>query len=218
VCGRVAVYRPLDILAAALDARHAPGLRQLYQPGYNLAPTRWLPGLVSGSAAPVLGLYRWGLANRSFNARAETISTIPAFRDAVRHRRLALVVDGFFEWQAGDGPRRRPLFFRRPDGAPLAIAGLWEAGEAATMVTTAAGADLDGIHDRMPVLLEPDALDAWLSATELDRHELGAILRPAPAGTLVHHPVDPRVGDVRNEGPELIAPFEPPAEPLRLFG
>jgi putative SOS response-associated peptidase YedK len=87
-----------------------------------------------------------------------------------------------------------------------------------------AGADLAGVHDRMPAILEPDALDVWLAPTRLDRQHLEGLLGPAPAGTLAHHPVHPRVGDAGNDGPDLVAPFEwqedvppPGPEPLRLF-
>ncbi|MGH9279027.1 MAG: SOS response-associated peptidase family protein, partial [Acidimicrobiales bacterium] len=91
MCGRVAVYRPVDVLAEAFDARIAADVIDRYEPGYNIAPTRTLPGLVD-ERGPVLDLFHWGFANRSFNARGERIS------GSARARRLAVVVDGFFEW------------------------------------------------------------------------------------------------------------------------
>lgn len=204
MCGRVAVFRPVEVLAEAFDARLAPGVAERYEPGYNQAPTRTLPGLVDEHGR-VLDLFHWGLANRSFNARAERLA-------AGHLGRLAVVVDGFFEWHD-----RQPLFFTRTDGAPLAIAGLREGRRACTMVTTAAGPDLEAIHDRMPALLEPDDLAAWLGAADLSRQRRAELLRPAPTGTLTHHPVHPKVGDVRNDSPDLIVRFEPPVEALRLF-
>jgi putative SOS response-associated peptidase YedK len=232
MCGRYALARRADALARLFGAREAPGLRESYEPSYNIAPTRQVLGL---AAAPdgdrVLDTYRWGLVpwwasdpaigNRLFNARAATLATSHTFADAFARRRLAVLADGFFEWRPGPDDRRRPLFFHRADGAPLLLAGLWERWRdpshvrdeplvSCTIVTTDAGPDLLGIHDRMPVILEPGDLDRWL-----DGAERAALLRPSSAGTLVHHPVDPRVGDVRNDGPDLIAPYE--EQELRLF-
>ena len=153
----------------------------------------------------MLGLYRWGVGPRQFNTRSEGV--------ADTSHRMAVLADGFFEWHDG-----QPLFIRRADGAPLALAGLWAAERTCTMLTTAAGPDLEGIHHRMPVILELDALAQWLDPAHLDRPVVKRLLRPAPGGVLVHHPVDPRVGDVRNDGPELVERFEPPEPPLRLFG
>ena len=130
---------------------------------------------------------------------------------------MAVVADGFFEWQKGPGGARIPHYFERTDGAPLALAGLWEPPAArdgedgpptptCTIVTTADGPDMEGIHDRMPVILERDALARWLEPTGADREELESLLHPAPAGTLNHYPVDRRVGNVRNDGPDIIAP------------
>jgi putative SOS response-associated peptidase YedK len=182
----------------------------------------------------VVDRFRWGLVppqskdpaegSRLFNARAETVATRPSFRDAFDHRRMAVLADGFFEWRKGPGKGRQPHYFSRADGRPLAFAGLWadwrdpRPGAAdrptvrsCTIVTTTAGQDMDGVHDRMPVVLAPDALDRWLLPAGADREELRALLRPGPKGTLVHHPVDQRVGNVRHDDPGLIAPLPPAA-------
>ncbi|MFN2503366.1 MAG: SOS response-associated peptidase [Acidimicrobiales bacterium] len=222
MCGRIVVYRPADVLAALFDAMEAPGLGESFAPSFNLAPTRTVAGLVVTARGPrVLCPFRWGLRNRLFNARAETAATSRTFAPALRARRLAVLADGFFEWRAGDGGPSQPLYFHRADGEPLALAGLWEREEevvSCTVMTTAAGEDLAGVHDRMPVVLERNALAAWLGPGELRALRRDAILEPSPAGTLVHHAVDPRVGDVRNDSSDLIDPFDPPAPPLRLFG
>lgn len=222
VCGRIAVYRPTDVLAGLFGAREGAGVRESCRPSFNLAPTRMVVGLVvGGDGERVLHLYRWGLRHRLFNARAESVATNGAFAGALRARRLAVLADGFFEWQNPGGGRRQPFFFARADGEPLALAGLWDregGSPACTVITTNAGNDLAGIHDRMPVILERDTLARWLDRADLSEDQREAILRPAPAGTLVHHRVDPRVGDVRNDDPDLIEPFDPPAEPLQLFG
>ena len=178
-----------------------------------------------------LGRYRWGLVpswasdpavgNRAFNARAETVASKPSFRDAFAARRLAVVADGFYEWKPGPGKARTPYYFTRADGRPLALAGLWErwwgatgAADAdggqrpplrtCTVITTGAGPDMSDIHHRMPVVLEPEVLDEWLDPANRDRPELESLLVPSSAGTLVHRAVATAVGNVRNDGPELI--------------
>jgi putative SOS response-associated peptidase YedK len=180
-----------------------------------------------------LGRYRWGLvpswvkdpsvANHTFNARAETVASKPFFRSAFADRRLVVVADGFYEWSKGSGTVKQPYYFTRADRRPLALAGLWEpwwgaaVGASApdgpdapvplrtcTVITTAAGPDMEGIHDRMPVVIEPEALDEWLDPRNRDRPELESLLAAAPAGILVHRPVGTSVGNVRNDGPELI--------------
>lgn len=220
MCGRLVVARPPEVLAALFDAREGPTLRRWYQPSFNLPPTRVAVGLVAAAAGRVLDAYRWGFGGRFFNARSETVATNGLFSPALAARRLAVVADGFFEWERAGPGRRRPLFFQRADGAPLTLAGLWEPGGAVatcTVITTEAeGGDVAAIHDRMPVILEGEALEAWLApGRPADRV---ALLRPAPRGTLVAHPVDPRVGDIRHDDPSLIVPFDPPEEALRLFG
>ena len=180
-----------------------------------------------------LGRYRWGLvpswakdlsmASRTFNARAETVASKPSFGPAFAARRLVVVADGFFEWSQAPGPAKQPYYFTRTDRRPLALAGLWElwwgdpdAGSlfegpadrrplrTCTVITTAAGPDMAGLHPRMPVVLEPEVLDEWLDPGNRDLPELQSLLVPSPAGTLVHRAVGTSVGNVRNDGPELI--------------
>ena len=240
MCGRFALSWPAPRLAQLFDAEEGPGLREAYQPSFNLAPTSVVAGLaMTSDGGRLLEAYRWGLVpswapdpsigGRLFNARAETLDSRPAFADALAARRMAVLADGFYEWRTEAGTKRRqPYFFRRPEGQPLLFAGLWDVWRdgihhgrllTCTIVTTAAGEDMAGIHDRMPAILPGEALESWLHPGRIGRLEREDLLRPALPGTLVHHPVDPRVGDVRQDDPQLVAPFTPPAEPesLRLF-
>jgi putative SOS response-associated peptidase YedK len=244
MCGRYVLTSPPGDLAAQFGAREAPGLLESYEASYNVAPT--MPVLavaITRDGERVLDTYRWGLipswaedpsiGSRLINARAETIETSRAFMDAFGKRRVAVLADGFYEWRTVPGiagKRRQPLFFHRADGQPLAFAGLRERWpdptidgpdkwlRSCTIVTTVANQDLAGVHDRMPVILERVALDLWLDPAG-ETPEIEGLLRPAPAMTLIHHPVDPRVGDVRNDGPDLVEPFDVPDEPeaLKLF-
>lgn len=246
MCGRVALVTPPERLARILDAACVAGLAEPGPAGwhasYNVGPTGTLLGVAPASPptgegppdggdvrrdAPgrVLAPYRWGLVppwaddprigSRLFNARAETVATKPAFRHAFRRHRLVVPVDGFYEW-GPVGRGKRPHYFRRADGAPVLLAGLWEAWapkdedgaplRTCTVITTDAGEDMEGLHDRMPVVLEADRVDDWIDPDLVDEHALASLLVAAPAGTLAHHPVDRRVGNVRNDGPDLVEP------------
>ena len=155
--------------------------------------------------------FRWGLipwwskdaksGSRLFNARGETVATRASFREAFRERRIIVPADGFYEWHKTKTGTRQPYYFSRADGQPLAFAGLAErwrdknAGpdvpliRSCTVITTSAGPDMSGIHDRMPVILDPATFDVWLDPANEDVEEMRALLRPPPAGTVVHHRV-----------------------------
>lgn len=221
MCGRVALYTEPDRIARILDAQLAVGANE-WKPSWNVAPTDPVLGLAERpDGSRILRPYRWGLVpmsakdpkafKSSFNARAESVATKPAFRWAFQHSRILVPVDAFYEWRK-DGGARTPYLFRRADRQPLVMAGLaerWKQPDgsmlySATVITAAAGDDMDGIHNRMPVVLEPDTWEVWLDPEPADRDELESLLHAGPTGTLVHHQVDAAVGNVRNNGPELI--------------
>ncbi|MGH9090026.1 MAG: SOS response-associated peptidase [Acidimicrobiales bacterium] len=227
MCGRFALYSEPDRLVAWLDAELAPDLTDRFHPSWNVAPLSQVLGAREHDEQRQLELFSWGLvpgwakdaaaAGRTFNARAETVATKPTFRAAFRRRRLLVPADGFYEWTAKGGPRQKvPHYFSRADGEPLALAGLWEYWRpaegtgrlSATIITTAAGPDMDGVHDRQPVVLEPDTWERWLSPDLQDRDELEGLLHAGPAGQLRHWPVRREVGNVRNDGPDLVEPAD----------
>lgn len=226
MCGRIALYTPPARLARLLDAALAAGVEADTAPSWNVPPQRTLFGVAEGRDGRVLDAYTWGLvpwfakdasmSNRSFNARAETMSSRPAFRDAFERHRLLIPVDGFFEWDRR-ASSRDAHFFTRADGDVLVLAGLYDRWtdpadppdaprhKTCTVVTTTPGPDLDGIHDRMPAVLERDAFELWLDGTADELDAVRDLCGPAPRGTLVHHRVDGRVGNVRNDDSGLIA-------------
>ena len=155
------------------------------------------------------------------------MATKASFREAFRERRIIVPADGFYEWHKAATGARQPHYFSRADGTPLAFAGLaerWRPKDSpqgtpyilsCTLITTGAGADMDDIHDRMPVILDPATFDLWLDPANEDTEELRGLLLPPPAGTVVHHPVGRQVGNVRNNDPALIEPGELPRERRR---
>jgi putative SOS response-associated peptidase YedK len=175
-------------------------------------------------------LMRWGLMPswvkdpKTFtlliNARGETAAEKPAFRAAMKRRRCLIPADGFYEWQAG-GARKQPYFIHAKSGAPLAFAGLWETWEGpngeeldtAAIVTTAANRTLVPIHNRMPVIVPPEAFDLWLDCPHVDAKTAAALIAPAPDNLLEAYPISTAVNRTANDGPSLLAPLEEGAEP-----
>ena len=226
VCGRIALYDEPDRVARALDARLAADPER-WRPDWNVGPTRTILGVATDrSNERVLDDYRWGLipgwvkdpstVKGTFNARAETVATKPMYRHAFEKWRILVPVDGFYEWEQRESGPKQPHYFTRRDGGPLVFAGLqalWRGAEGtelhtATIITTHAGPDMDRIHDRQPVVLEPEVWDRWLDHANRDRDNLQPLLT-GTGGVLQHWPVDPAVGSVRNNGPELIAAYSP---------
>lgn len=236
MCGRIALHEPTARLARLFDATLGDDVERTWEASYNVTPTTRIPAVVERREPRErrLVLLRWGLipswakdpsvGNRMINARAETVATKAAYRTALRRHRAIVPADGFYEWQvtAGRGPRQ-PWYVTRADGGPLALAGLWEAWRdpeappdapplrSCTIITAPAGADLQGIHDRMPVVLEPAAWDRWLDPTVDDAEAVADLLVPSTGGTLQLVRVGRSVNSVTNDGPELIRPE--PADP-----
>jgi putative SOS response-associated peptidase YedK len=243
VCGRYVSATPIEEVARYFAAEPDPDLGDSARPRYNVPPTEQVLGVVleparagggdagaGGASAELrrIRAYRWGLVphwakdlsagNRSFNARAETVASKPAFRAAFRERRLLVPATAFYEWQRG-GAARQPFAFSRADGAPLAFAGLWERWRdpasgswlrSLTIVTTAAGPDVAHVHERQPVVLEPGDFPGWLDPGPVDRRrlqDLQALLVASPPGTLVAAAVDRAVGNTANDSPRLLEPL-----------
>ncbi len=188
----------------------------------QLRPLRW--GLVpSWSKDPKAGA-------RMINARIETVTEKPAFKKAAARRRCLLPAAGYYEWQKTD-QGKVPYFMHDPDGRLLAMAGLYELWRdparadddpdrwlwSCTIITQQATDLLGEIHDRNPVLVPPELQAAWLDCSSDDPATARKILDQIPEARLEPYVVSPAVGNVRNDGPELIQPVElPQQEPLQL--
>lgn len=178
------------------------------------------------------------IGSRMINARVETLPDKPAFKRAFSVRRCLLPADGYFEWyptaQVGRSskPVKQPFFIHPADGGILAMAGLYEIWRnpavadkdgdgaflwSASVITTTAEDSLGQIHDRMPMLVEPDHYAAWLDPTTSAPDDLSELLVPAAPGRLQAYPVSREVNNVRNNGPELLEPMAAEDEPDRLF-
>lgn len=222
MCGRFSLTSSSDEIreefGVDVDASELP-------PRYNIAPQT--PIAMIGRArdgAVRFGIMRWGLVpwwakdasmgNRLINARAETLSTRPAFRDAFERRRCLILADGFYEWRRdGERPNARtkvPMRVQMADRRPFAFAGIWERwrdpnGEmvySCAIVTTAPSEQLRAIHDRMPVILDRRDRETWLDPGA-SPGPLLALLGPSTEALDVYV-VSSFVNSAANDGPECV--------------
>lgn len=212
MCGRLTITHPNEALAALFGAVIGNDLPE--GPRFNVCPTNPV-AVVTSDKGRRLRAMRWGFLPGWYksptdgpliiNARSDTVATKPAFREAIRTRRCILPATGFYEWSAGPNGTRLPWYITRRDGAPLALAALWQRwGEIDTvaMVTTEAGPAMAGIHDREPVILDPADWPLWLGEAG---HGAARLMHPTQ-GVLQAHRVDVAVNSNRAQGPELIEP------------
>jgi putative SOS response-associated peptidase YedK len=228
MCGRFVAASPPDQIARYFDAE-AP--EAALEPSYNVAPTNDVYAVLEDGSTRRVEALHWGLVprwakdlsigNRMINARAETLAEKSAYKGAFQKRRCIIPADGFYEWRAKAGQKKKqPYFIHRSDGEPLALAGLWEIWKnpnssedeevhSCTIITGEPNEKVREIHDRMPVILPPKAWDRWLDPQEQDLAVLGRLLVPAPASLLDLHPVSTEVNNVRNKGPHLVDKVDP---------
>jgi putative SOS response-associated peptidase YedK len=208
-----------------------------WNPRYNIAPTQPVPVVRQSPKEPVreLSLVRWGLipswakdasvAAMMINARSETASTKPAFRDALRSRRCLIPADGFYEWQR-TGKSKQPYCFEVNEGELFAFAGLWDrwrdAGgktiETCSILTTTPNTLTSAVHDRMPVILDPDTYDLWLDPGMTNVAAASELLKPYDPRAMRCYPVSSRINHVANDDEECCVPVELAGIQDRLFG
>jgi putative SOS response-associated peptidase YedK len=199
------------------------------EPSYNVAPTDRIYTVAEWDGERLLGTMKWGFVpfwakdfkSIQINARAESFTTKPMFRDSAARKRCIIPADGFYEWEPKERGRA-PHWVYRADGFPMGFAGIWstwrdpeteELVRTCAIVTTEARGAIAAIHDRMPVSLSPDSWDAWLDREITDPGEVEALIVPIDADLIMEHEVAPTVNSVRNNDPSLTEP----AGPLRLL-
>ena len=225
MCGRTA------LTTSPSDLREAFGLAEttVLAPHYNVPPSQPVAvvRVMRDKPGRHMELLQWGLVpfwaqdadrarigHKQSLARIETVTTAPAFREAIRKRRCLVVVDGFYEWKRDGKKASQPFLLRRPDGAPFALAGVWEKWvskdgevlESCAIITQPARPPVEAIHDRMPLVLEREAWDRWLDREITDPSQMLAPASPELVATAVsRHVNDPKHDDA--------ACFEPQPEP-----
>ena len=218
MCGRFAQISPSSELENIFEVT---GTFEL-PPRYNIAPSQDVAVVRLIDQQRQLSSLRWGLipawakdatiGYKMFNARSETAHEKPSFRAAFKSRRCLVPASGFYEWDKV-GKTKQPYYISRRDQQPLAFAGLWEewtdrsSGEiisTCTILTTTATQEISRIHDRMPVILEPDVFDLWLDPTRQRHEELASLFEPQREDILQMTAVSTYVNKAGNEGSECV--------------
>jgi putative SOS response-associated peptidase YedK len=243
VCGRFLLATPMRAIAELFGIQEADILPE-WKPRYNIAPMQMVPVIreweKEGARRRTLSLVRWGLVpiwaddpaigNRMINARAETIASKPAFRQAFSQRRCIIPADGFYEWKK-IGPRaKQPMAIVGADRQPLSMAGLWERWrskdepgewlETCTVLTCEPNELLREVHDRMPVILARQDVDRWLDPAA-EGNSVRDLLRPLPSERMMMFPVARHVNTPAHDDARCFEPLAqeepPPEEQGRLF-
>ena len=218
MCGRFTLSHTIMEVLQQFEAQSE--LSEL-EASYNIAPTQPVLAIRSGASGREAGILRWGLIPfwmktlpknaPMINARAETVKEKPAFRAAYKQRRCLIPADGYYEWTATE-TGKQPYYIQRQDKQIMAFAGLWELwtdpknGQSITscaLLTTEANADTCQIHDRMPVFIEPQHYEEWLS-----NDDPSVLLQASQSGKLVTYAVDRFVNRPANNSPKCIDPIE----------
>lgn len=199
------------------------GSSDLTVPRYNIAPTQFIAAVTEGETSREVSLFKWGLVphwakdesigSKLINARAETLSEKPSFRDAFRSRRCIIPASGFYEWQKTAKGAKQPFYFYLKEKEVFGFAGLWEEWldkqtgeltETCTIITTEANEVLKPVHDRMPVILKADDYNFWLDEKIKDTSELQNLLVPFDAAKMDSHAVSRSINNPAADSEELI--------------
>ena len=228
MCGRFTSRTPASDLAEYFGVDEVTAIELGER--FNVAPTDEVYALATSEQGRRLGTFRWGLVPfwakdlkvgaKMINARAESLLEKSAFRRPFERRRCIIPADGFYEWERVTTLHKQPWYIRRADGKPLAFAGLWDSWRpdkntdegkvrSCVIITGAPNEKVARLHDRMPVMLPPEAWDRWLDPANHDLASLQALLVPAPSDLLELVPVSTAVNTVTNDGPDLIEPITP---------
>lgn len=195
------------------------------RPRYNIAPTQQVitVRIEDGKKTRKFTTMRWGLipcwakdmsiGTQTLNARSETVTTKPAFREPILTKRCLIPADGFYEWKK-TGSVKQPYCFEVGEGEVFALAGLWDQWkslegqiiESCTVLTTSANCLVAEMHDRMPVIVPPDKYDVWLDPDVNDFNVIRDILRPYDANLMRRYPVSRKLNNSRIDDAESALP------------
>ncbi|AET68374.1 hypothetical protein Desor_2842 [Desulfosporosinus orientis DSM 765] len=193
-----------------------------FEPRYNITPSQQVPVVINQNGNKRLLMFHWGLiphwardesvAHKLINARAETLTEKPSFRESFEQRRCLVLADGFYEWKK-EGRVKIPYRIIMRDGKPFAFAGLWDtwlspAGQrlnSCVIITTGSNTLMETIHSRMPVILPKNMESIWLDSA-YPIHKVKALLKPFPSEEMSAYEVSSLVNSPRKDEPACIYP------------
>jgi putative SOS response-associated peptidase YedK len=233
MCGRYRLSRRKRLVEEYFESVSS---EEDWSPRYNIAPTQSVPVVRQNPKEPVreLSLMKRGLipswapnpsvAASMINARSETASTKPAFRDALKSRRCLIPADAFHEW-VRKGKAKQPYCFEVNDGKLFAFAGIWDRWKdpqggwikTCSILTTTPNAVTSAVHDRMPVILDPDAYDLWLDPGMTNAAAASELLKPYDATSMRSYPGSTRINHVANDDEDCCRAVELTQIQNRLF-
>jgi len=233
MCGRYRLSRRKQVIEEYFETAD---WQDDWSPRYNIAPTQPVPVIRQHPKESIrqISMMRWGLipnwaktpsiATNTINAKSETAATKPAFRDPLKFRRCLIPADGFYDWKKA-GTSKQPFCFEVHDGELFAFAGLWDGWKDSTgnwirtcsIFTTTPNAVTSAVHDRTPVILEPDSYDLWLDPGMQNVAAASELLKPYDARLMRCYPISTRINHVANDDEECSRPVAIADTPNRLF-
>jgi putative SOS response-associated peptidase YedK len=221
MCGRFTLTATVDQLIDRFDIEFFLQEEE-YLPSYNVAPSQSVLAVINNGTQNKMGFLRWGLippwakdmsiGYKMINARAETLIDKPSFRNAYKKKRCLIVADSFYEWKRIDSKTKIPMRIKLKSNELFSMAGLWENWKSpdgksiysCSVITTSPNALVQDIHDRMPVILKPDAEKYWLDPSITDTTKLNPLLKPLDHALMEAYEVSPLVNSPKNNSIELI--------------
>jgi putative SOS response-associated peptidase YedK len=223
MCGRYAASLPPEMMVELFKL-----LGTIDMPArFNIKPTEPILVISEKQGQRNAQFMRWGLIPawvndlKDFpvliNARADTMTDKPAFRNAVKWARCIVPADGYYEWMVGPDGKKRPYFITLVANEPMVFAGLYATWtgpdgapvDSAAIVTVDPNLDISSVHDRMPAILRGDAVDKWLDTERVGPTEAAALVATPPTDAMKYHVVTKEVGKADAEGPHLVRPLTP---------
>ncbi|WP_342434122.1 SOS response-associated peptidase [Neobacillus sp. FSL H8-0543] len=221
MCGRFTLTATIDELLDRFDVESFLQDEE-YFPSYNVAPSQSVIAVINNGKENRMGFLRWGLippwakdmsiGYKMINARSETLTEKPSFKNAYQKKRCIIVADSFYEWKRIDSKTKIPMRIKLKSDDLFAMAGLWEKWKSpegkdifsCSVITTSANEMVKDIHDRMPVILNPKDERTWLDPSLTDTHSLNQLLKPLDPNLMDAYEVSSLVNSPKNNSIELI--------------
>ncbi len=222
MCARFFLFSPDEEIMRSFRMVKFPRI----SPRFNIAPSQPVLAITNHQHHFNATHFQWGLipgwskdpspAQAMINARSETAATKPSFKNAFRYRRCLIPANGFYEWKSAGNRSKQAMCIRLKETPLFAMAGLWEQWqgpdgtelETCSVLTTTANSLLESIHPRMPVILNPNQYDRWLSSENTPLPQLESLLQTFPAEEMQAFPVSSYVNKVAHDSPACIEPIQ----------